>query len=310
MEQSPSDKKIILDNDFRSGFVTICGLPNVGKSTLLNSFLNTNLSIVSPKPQTTRYHLKGILTEKNYQIVFIDTPGYLRPSNHLEKIMKNETTRAIKDDADIIILLAEPDINEFEKKVDFFQFLSKINKTLLIAINKVDIYKEKIRNDFKEKLKSIFGENREIIEISALKKINTDILLKKIIELLPKSHPYYYDDILSDRWERYFVSEIIREKILNLYHDEIPYLTAVEIVEFREDEDPIYIYANIYVSKKSHKPIIIGKDGNAIYKLRTEAQKSIEEFLNKKVKLELFVKVRENWMNDPLFLNNLIGDYK
>jgi GTP-binding protein Era len=310
MEQSSSDKKIILDNDFRSGFVTICGLPNVGKSTLLNSLLNTNLSIVSPKPQTTRYHLKGILTKKNYQIVFIDTPGYLKPSNHLEKIMKNEATRAIKDDADIIILLAEPDINEFEKKIDFFQFLSKINKPLLIAINKIDIYEEKLRNDFKEKLKSIFGENREIIEISALKKINTDILLKKIIELLPKSPPYYYDNILSDRWERYFVSEIIREKIFNLYHDEIPYSTAVEIVEFRENEDPIYIYANIYVSKKSHKPIIIGKDGNAIYKLRTQAQKSIEEFLNKKVKLELFVKVRENWMDDPLFLNNLIGDYK
>jgi len=309
MAESSSDEKITYKG-YKAGFVTICGLPNTGKSTLLNSFLNTNLSIVSPKPQTTRYHLKGILTEKNYQIVFIDTPGYLKPSNQMEKIMKKEALRAIKDDADVVILLTEPDIKVFNEKIDFFRFISKIKTPYIIAINKIDIYNEKIRDEFKEKLKSVFDKNIEIIEISALKKFNIDMLLKKVVYLLPISPPYYYDDIISDKWERYFVSEIIREKIFELYHDEIPYSTAVEIVEFRENQDPIYIYANIYVAKKSHKPIIIGKDGNTIAKLRTESQQAIENLLNKKIKLELFVKVRENWMNDHLFLENLMKDYK
>jgi GTP-binding protein Era len=295
--------------NYKAGFVTICGVSNVGKSTLLNLLLNTKLSIVSPKPKTTRYHLKGILTTNSYQIIFVDTPGYLKPANHLEKIMKSEALKAIEDDADILILLVEPDIKIFQEKFEFFKFVSEIKKPLLVAINKIDIYSEEIRKEFRENLKPIFG-GREIIEISALKKINTDILLKKIIDLLPQSPPYYYDDILSDRWERYFVSEMIREKIFENYYDEIPYSTAVEIIEFKENEDPVYIYANIYVSKKSHKPIIIGKSGNAITKLRVEAQKSIEDFLNKKVKLELFVKVRENWMDDPLFVDNLFKEYR
>jgi GTP-binding protein Era len=295
--------------NYKAGFVTICGVSNVGKSTLLNLLLNTKLSIVSPKPKTTRYHLKGILTTNSYQIIFVDTPGYLKPANHLEKIMKSEALKAIEDDADILILLVEPDIKIFQEKFEFFKFVSEIKKPLLVAINKIDIYSEKIRKEFRENLKPVFGE-REIIEISALKKINTDILLQKIIEILPQSPPYYYDDILSDRWERYFVSEMIREKIFENYYDEIPYSTAVEIIEFKENKEPVYIYANIYVSKKSHKPIIIGKSGNAITKLRVEAQKSIEEFLNKKVKLELFVKVRENWMDDPLFVDNLFKEYR
>jgi len=295
--------------NYKAGFVTICGVSNVGKSTLLNLLLNTKLSIVSPKPKTTRYHLKGILTTNSHQIIFVDTPGYLKPANHLEKIMKSEALKAIEEDADILILLVEPDIKIFQEKFEFFKFVSEIKKPLLVAINKIDIYSEKIRKEFRENLKPVFGE-REIIEISALKKINTDILLKKIIELLPQSPPYYYDDILSDRWERYFVSEMIREKIFENYYDEIPYSTAVEIIEFKENEEPVYIYANIYVSKKSHKPIIIGKSGNAITKLRVEAQKSIEDFLNKKVKLELFVKVRENWMDDPLFVDNLFKEYR
>jgi GTP-binding protein Era len=295
--------------NYKAGFVTICGVSNVGKSTLLNLLLNTKLSIVSPKPKTTRYHLKGILTTNSYQIIFVDTPGYLKPANHLEKIMKSEALKAIEEDADILILLVEPDIKIFQEKFEFFKFVSEIKKPLLVAINKIDIYSEKIRKEFRENLKPVFGE-REIIEISALKKINTDILLQKIIDLLPQSPPYYYDDILSDRWERYFVSEMIREKIFENYYDEIPYSTAVEIIEFKENEEPVYIYANIYVSKKSHKPIIIGKSGNAITKLRVEAQKSIEDFLNKKVKLELFVKVRENWMDDPLFVDNLFKEYR
>jgi len=295
--------------NYKAGFVTICGVSNVGKSTLLNLLLNTKLSIVSPKPKTTRYHLKGILTTNSHQIIFVDTPGYLKPANHLEKIMKSEALKAIEDDADILILLVEPDIKIFQEKFEFFKFVSEIKKPLLVAINKIDIYSEKIRKEFRENLKTVFGE-REIIEISALKKINTDILLQKIIDLLPQSPPYYYDDILSDRWERYFASEMIREKIFENYYDEIPYSTAVEIIEFRENEDPVYIYANIYVSKKSHKPIIIGKSGNAITKLKVEAQKSIEEFLNKKVKLELFVKVRENWMDDQLFVDNLFKEYR
>jgi len=297
-----------LEKNYKSGFVSISGLPNSGKSTLLNSILNEHISAVSPKPQTTRYHLKGIKTTEKYQIIFVDTPGFIKPKSAIEKVMRTETTKAIREDADVILLLVQPDISEMESKMDFFSSIFNLNKKTIIAINKIDIYKKEEINEaekfFKTKIEC------PIIKISAFKKINLCLLENEILNFLPYSPPYYYDDILSDRWERYFVSEAIREEIFLKYRDEIPYQTAVDIESFKEDRDPIYILANIYLSKKSHKLIIIGRRGEAIRKLRVDSQKKIENFLNKRVKLELFVKVRENWMDDINFINLLNKDYK
>ncbi|MEW6012526.1 MAG: GTPase Era [Elusimicrobiales bacterium] len=297
------------DLQYKAGFVSIAGLPNAGKSTLINSFCQAHIAAVSPKPQTTRYHLKGIKTTQNYQIVFIDTPGFIKPKTALEKIMKMETLKAVKEDADIILLLVEPNLKEIAEKKDFFNSIAKLNKKTIITINKIDLYKQEEIKDSISILKSIHNSDN-IIEISALKKTNIKELENLIISNLPFSPPYYYEDILSDRWERYFASEIIREEIFLKYKDEIPYSTAVSIETFKEDAKPIYIFANIYVSKKSHKPIIIGENGRAIKKLREDSEKKIESFLNKKTKLELFVKVRENWTDDPVFINMLTKDYK
>lgn len=296
-------------SNYKAGFISISGLPNSGKSTLLNAICKTNLSAVSPKPQTTRYHIKGIITEENYQMVFIDTPGFLTPKTKIEKIMKTETDRAIKDDADIILLVIEPDTKYFEKNKDFFILISKFKKQIIAAINKIDAHSIQEINEIKKAIIEIYG-NIQIIEISALKRIGLDELKKKIAENLPFSPPYYYDDILSDKWERYFVCEIIREQIFNLYRDEIPYSTEVGIEYFRENQTPLDILANIYVSKKSHKPILLGQQGKAIKKLRETSLRKIESFLGKKVRLELFVKIREDWQNDLTFINNLIRDYK
>ncbi len=293
---------------FKVGFVVIYGLPNSGKSTLLNSLLNHHLSIVSSKPQTTRYHLKGIKTTENYQIVFIDTPGFLTPKTKLETIMKTEIERAVKNDADIIVLLVEPDAEEIKKKYEYFEKVLSLKKKTILAINKIDTYKEDEVNQT-IKLFTKISEN-DIIKISAKNKINLNKLEEVIVLNLPYSPPYYYDEILSDRWERYFVAEIIREEIFLNYYDEVPYSSCVEIEIFKETTNPIYILANIYVSKKTHKMIIIGEKGKAIKKLRESSEKKIKNFLNKDVKIELFVKVREDWQNDINFLNNLTKDYK
>lgn len=295
------------EKNYKAGFVSILGLPNSGKSTLINQLCNAHLSAVSPKPQTTRFDLKGIKTTRNYQIVFIDTPGFLTPKTRLEKIMSAEFRKAAKDDSDLIILVFEP----FKKIEDesFFKLIAGINKPLIVAINKIDIYNDNEINESISILKKILGD-KDYIKISAKNKTNLKELEELIVMRLPYSPPYYYDDILSDRWERYFVSELIREEIFLKYEDEIPYNTIVNVELFKEDVYPYYILANIYVSKKSHKPIIIGRKGSAIKKLREDSEKKIEEFLNKKVKLELSVKVRENWINDENFINNLMKDYR
>lgn len=296
-------------SEYLSGFVSIVGLPNCGKSTLLNTISKTKLASISPKPQTTRFHLKAIITTEKYQIIFIDTPGFLKPRNTLEKIMENEYKRAIKDDADIIILLIEPDVKKFKEKKEYFLNISKIKKDIIIAINKIDIYSKIEIENIKSEIKNIFT-NSQIIEISCLKNINIEKLKNLIIEKLPPSPPYYYDDILSDRWERYFVSEIIMEEIFNNYHNEIPYSTIVGIQYFKESTNPIAILAYIYVSKPSHKPIIIGEKGMAIKKLRENSEKKITDLLGREVRLELFVTIKKNWQNDPIFLNEMIGYYR
>lgn len=296
-------------SNFRAGFVTIAGPPNSGKSTLLNTICNAPLSAVSLKPHTTRQHVKGIITSSNYQIIFVDTPGFIKPTTKLEKIMRFETIRATKDDADIILVCVEPNLKLLEKYFDFLKIYSSYKKEIIVLITKIDKYSEQNILETQNAIKTFFSSS-EIIKVSAIKRTNLDRLITEIVKKLPYSPPYYYDDILSDKWERYFVSELIRETIFELYDDEIPYSTAVSIELFKEDTNPIYILSYIYVSKKTHKMIIIGEKGKKIGMLRKISQEKIIKFLNKNVKLELQVKVKENWQNDERFIEKIIGYVK
>jgi len=286
--------------NFKSGFVNIIGNPNVGKSTLINSFLGTKLSIITPKVQTTRHRILGILNKENYQIVFSDTPGILNPKYEMQKRMLNYIFSAIED-ADILLYLTDiADLKKTNEKI--IDRINKLTIPVLLVINKIDVHKENeieaAINFWKKKL-----PKAEIHKISALRGDNLPELLNRIIELLPY-HPPYYDDTesISDKTERFFVSEIIREKIFMNYHQEIPYSVDVQIDEFKEKEEITVIKAIIYVMHQSQKIIIIGKNGSAIKKIGIEARKDIETFLGKKVFLELRVKVKENWRNNQNIL--------
>lgn len=295
-----------INSSFKSGFVTIAGPPNSGKSTLLNTICNTPLSAVSSKPHTTIQHVKGILTQKEYQIVFVDTPGFIKPQTKLEKIMKFETQRASKDDADLILLCIEPDLKTLERNKKLISTYSSYKKEIFGVITKMDIYSKQDILKSIEFLKNTITTS-DIIEISSFKKINIDLLIDKIVEKLPLSPPYYPSDILSDKWERFFAAEMIRETIFELYRDEIPYSVAVSIELFKEETQPVYILAYLFVSKKTHKMILIGDNGKKIKELREKSQKKIKTFLNKDVKLELYVKIRENWQNDEKFIEKILG---
>lgn len=294
------------NTNFKSGFVTIAGPPNSGKSTLLNTICNTPLSAVSARPHTTIQHIKGIITKENYQIIFVDTPGFIKPQTKLEKIMKFETQRASKEDADLILLCVEPDLSILEKNRELISLYSSYNKEIFGVITKIDIYPRKNIEEATNFLKQNTTVSC-IIEISSIKKTNIDTLIQKVIEKLPYSPPYYPSDILSDKWERFFVTEMIRETIFELYKEEIPYSVAVSIELFKEDTEPVYILAYLYVSKKTHKIILIGEEGKKIKQLREKSQKKIEQILNKSVKLELHVKLKENWQNDDKFIEKILG---
>ncbi|MFQ5583164.1 MAG: GTPase Era [Calditrichia bacterium] len=279
--------------DFRSGYVALVGLPNVGKSTLLNQMLKYKISIISRRPQTTRKKVLGILTRDNYQIVFIDTPGLIEPGYALQERLVKYVERAIED-ADAIVYLVEateanPDIKVMR------QNLAPVNKPVILAINKIDL----IPHGQLLPLIAGYGEAYEfsaIVPISALKDEGVEELLDEIRKVLPHSPPYYPPDMISDQQERFFVAEIIREKIFQLYGEEIPYSTHVEINEFKERPgEKDFIHATIYVERSSHKGIIIGKGGRALKRVGEYARQEIEQFLGRPVFLELFVKVLENW---------------
>ncbi len=295
-----------MQTDFKAGFVSIVGPPNSGKSTLLNTLCMQKLSAVSSKPHTTRQHIKGIITSEKYQIIFIDTPGFIKPTTKLEKIMQFETKRAARDDADLVILTIEPDIKKIKQNSELFKNYLSLKKETVIAITKIDIYSKQQIENAKKTISSIVPVS-EIIEISAVKNINLDSFLNLVVEKLPFSPPYYPSDILSDRWERYFAAQLIQETVFELYKEEIPYSVAVSIELFKEDTTPLYILAYIYVSKKTHKMIIIGKDGKMIGKLREISQKKISDFLSKEVKIELYVRLKENWQNDEKFIEKVMG---
>lgn len=292
----------------KAGYVTIIGNPNAGKSTLLNAFLGQKLSITSPKPQTTRKRILGILSEQDYQIVFLDTPGILKPSYLLQDKMLEIINLSIYD-ADVLLYLLDIDDDPNGEKLfstETFNKSLKLNEPKrILAINKIDLANETILNRVIEenRSKNIFDE---IIPISATYNSNVDILKSKIIELLPVSPKFYPDDQVSNENTRFFVGEIIREKIFILYRDEIPYSSEVVVKEYKERENgKDYISAVILLEKESQKSILIGKKGEAIKKLSTAARKDIEEFVGKEVFLELRVKEKANWRKDPKILKSL-----
>lgn len=291
----------------RSGFVNIIGRPNVGKSTLMNALVGERMSIITRKPQTTRHRIIGLLSAEDYQIVFSDTPGIIEdPAYRMQQAM-NQFVNTTFEDADIMLFVTE--VGETYADDDpVMERLRQVDVPLFLVLNKIDTATdEQVLNliqSWNERLPF-----KETIPIAALHKTNTDRLLEVIKRYLPEGPAYYPKDQLTDRPERFFVSEIIREKILLLYEQEVPYSCEVAIMAFQEDktkrgDDLIRIGAEIYVARKTQKAIIIGKGGSAIKKLGMEARKDIEEFLQSKVFLELHVKVKDNWRDDERMLKH------
>lgn len=280
----------------KSGFVNIIGNTNVGKSTLMNELVGEHLSVITSKVQTTRHRIMGIVNGDDFQIVYSDTPGIIKPNYKLhESMMKFVSTAFI--DADIILYVTDV-IEKYDKNAAYLERLKKINVPAIVILNKIDLGEQNqvklLIDDWKKLL-----PNTVIIPVSALYRSNLDTLFNKIIELLPEGPPYYPKDSLTDKPQRFFVSEIIREKILRNYRKEIPYSVEIEIETFNDTDKLVHINAIIYVIRNSQKGIIIGHQGKAIKKTGTEARIDIEKFLDKKVFLELFVKVKKDWRDKP-----------
>ncbi len=283
--------------DHKAGFVNIVGNPNVGKSTLMNNMIGENLSIITSKAQTTRHRIFGIVNGDKFQIIFSDTPGILKPSYKLQEAMLRYVDTALED-ADVLIYVT--DVTEkVDKNIEYIEKIKKltVNIPKIVVLNKIDLADQTKVQMHIEQLKELFPDS-EIIPVSALYKFNLDKLFNMIIEKLPYSPPYFEKDQLTDKPLRFFVAEIIRKNILELYRQEIPYSVEVGIEEFKELPHITRIRATIYVAKESQKPIIIGKGGQAIKQLGIRSREEIEEFIGNKVYLELYVKVSKNWRND------------
>ena len=285
----------------KSGYVAILGLPNAGKSTLMNALLGQKLSITTSKPQTTRKQILGILSSENYQAIFLDTPGIIKPGYLLQEKMMEAVSRSVKN-ADIIVLIidvsSDPEGKQTLNNIFITEKVSNTGKPFLLLLNKIDLTQQENVKNLISKLES-FNRFNKIIPVSALLNFNIEEVLGSIVELLPEGPKYYPDDIVADENERFFVSEIVREKVFELYKEEIPYGTEVIIVDFKEREDKKdYILAEVIVERESQKGILIGKKGAALKKLGLDARKSVEEFLQKEVYLELKVKVKNKWRSD------------
>ncbi|CAI8439258.1 MAG: GTPase Era [Schleiferiaceae bacterium] len=285
--------------EHKSGFVNIIGNPNVGKSTLMNALVGERLSIITPKAQTTRHRIFGILNEPDYQIVFSDTPGVIQPAYKMQEHMMKFVSEAFED-ADVFLYLVEPGDRAL-KDQGFFQKLETTDLPVLLIINKIDTTdQEKLEEEvayWKETL-----PNAEIIPISALEKANTSYLVERLVQLMPPSPPYFDKEALTDKTERFFVSEIVREQILLNYKKEIPYSVEVDVEDFKEDEDIIRIRTVIYVARESQKGIIIGHKGSMLKRVGIGARKQLEAFFSKKIHLETFVKVKKNWRDNDMQL--------
>jgi len=297
------DNEKIVGNNFKAGFVSIIGKPNVGKSTLINRYIGEKVSIVSSKPQTTRDRILAILTEENYQIIFIDTPGIHNPKHKLGERMVKEAERGMEN-SDVVVVMLDATTGIAEEDNMILKAVSRLNTKKILTINKIDTVNKK------DELLSIVDRSKAICEfdeyipISALTGENTDVLLECIVNMLPESPPYYPVDQLTDKTERFHVAEIIREKILLNTRDEIPHSIAVVIEDFNDEESPdrVNIRAVIYVERESQKKIIIGKKGSMLKKIGTEARLDIEKFLGRHVYLELWVKVYEKWRKNDYAL--------
>ena len=285
----------------KAGFVNIVGNPNVGKSTLMNQLVGERISIATFKAQTTRHRIMGIVNTPEMQIVFSDTPGVLKPNYKLQESMLAFSESALQD-ADVLLYVTDV-VESPEKNKDFLEKVAKMTVPVLLLINKIDQSNQKQLGDIVEKWHQLLP-NAEILPISAKNKFGTDMLLKRIQELLPDSPPFFDKDQLTDKPARFFVSEIIREKILLYYDKEIPYAVEVRVEQFKEDHKHIHINAVIYVERDSQKGIIIGHQGVALKKVSTESRKALERFFGKSVYLEIFVKVDKDWRSSQKELDN------
>lgn len=291
----------------KSGYVAIIGLPNVGKSTLMNALLGQKISITTAKPQTTRKRILGILSEENYQIIFLDTPGILKPIYLLQEKMMDDVELSIQD-ADVFVIiydvssiasLKESEENEIIKKI-----VEDESKKKILVLNKIDTLAQEKTAALIERYENT-KQYFSVIPVSANKKFNLERIKNDIVECLPDGPKFYDDEIVSDETERFFVTEIIREKIFELYDDEVPYSCEVLIAEFKERQNAKdFVSAEIVVERESQKPIIIGKAGRAIKELGEKSRKAIEDFLGKEVYLELRVKIRDKWRTNPNMLKS------
>ena len=290
---------MMVENKHKAGFVNIVGNPNVGKSTLMNQLVGERISIATFKAQTTRHRIMGIVNTPEMQIVFSDTPGVLKPNYKLQESMLAFSESALQD-ADVLLYVTDV-VENPEKNMDFLEKVQKMSIPVLLLINKIDDLASNANMTSQTKLADIVERwhtllpNAEILPISAKNKFGIDILLKRIQELLPESPAFFDKDQLTDKPARFFVSEIIREKILLYYDKEIPYAVEVRVERFKEDDKHIHINAVIYVERDSQKGIIIGHQGVALKKVSTEARKSLEKFFGKPIYLEIFVKVDKDW---------------
>lgn len=279
----------------RAGFVNIVGNPNVGKSTLMNDLVGERVSIITSKAQTTRHRIMGIVNTDEYQIVFSDTPGVLKPNYKLQESMRSYADGALTD-ADVLLYVTDV-VEDPTKNADFLAKVAKEKVPVLLVINKIDLLKDNAE------LEAVMGNwekilpNAEVFPLSAKEHFNVANLMSRIVELLPQSPPYFGKDALTDRPARFFVTEIIREKILTGYDKEVPYSVEVIVEKFEESDKAIHIMATIFVERDSQKGIIIGKGGSMLKKIGTSARIDIEKFFDKKVYIEIFVKVEPNWRN-------------
>lgn len=285
----------------KAGFVNIVGNPNVGKSTLMNQLVGERISIATFKAQTTRHRIMGIVNTDDMQIVFSDTPGVLKPNYKLQESMLAFSESALKD-ADVLLYVTDV-IENPEKNIDFLEKVKKMTIPVLLIINKIDLSNQQKLSELVDKWHHLLP-NSEILPLSASNKFGIDLLLNKIKDLLPDSPPYFDKDQLTDKPARFFVSEIIREKILLYYDKEIPYSVEVSVESFKESDERIDIHAVIYVERESQKGIIIGHQGVALKKVGTESRKALERFFGKKIYLETFVKVDKDWRSSQKELNN------
>ena len=278
----------------KAGFVNIVGNPNVGKSTLMNLLVGERISIATFKAQTTRHRIMGILNTDEAQIVFSDTPGVLKPNYKLQEAMLRFSRSALRD-ADVLLYVTDM-VETPEKNIEFIEEVNKLDVPVLVLINKIDLSNQTELTKRVEQLHELLPK-AEILPISALAKFNVDLVQRRIMELLPDSPPYFDKDQLTDKPARFFVTEIIREKILLHYDKEIPYVVEAAVELFKESEKSIYISANIYVERDSQKGIIIGHEGTALKKVATAARRELEKFFDKKIFIELLVKVNKDWRN-------------